>query len=85
MHSFVMKKSIPPTLCQVRTKFWGYKDEGDLRSPEDLRDGTGTRSPRTRRRQMDAGENNTADVKIGCQVNSESSTQYTHPTVELKC
>lgn len=36
------------------------------------------------RSQMDGGENNTADVKSGCQVNSESSIQYIHKTLELK-
>ena len=68
MHLSMMMISTAPTLCQVRTKFWGQKDEGDLKSPEDLRDIMATRSRGAPRHQMDAGENNTADVKSGCQV-----------------
>lgn len=33
---------------------------------------------------MDAGENDTAGVKSGCQVNSESSVQHIHKASELK-
>ena len=68
MHLSVKTISIAPTLCQVCTEFWGHKNEGDLKSPEDLRDIMATRSRGARRHQMDAGENNTADVKSGCQV-----------------
>ena len=68
MHLSMMTISIAPTLCQVCTKFWGHKDEGDLKSPEDLRDIMATRSLGAPRRQMDAGENNTHDVKGRCQV-----------------
>ena len=68
MHLSMMTISTAPTLCQVCTKFWGHKDEGDLKSPEDLRDIMATRSLGAPRRQMDAGENNTHDVKGRCQV-----------------
>lgn len=68
MHLSVKTISIAPILCQVCTEFWGHKNEGDLKSPEDLRDIMATRSRGARRHQMDAGENNTADVKSGCQV-----------------
>ena len=68
MHLSAKTISIARTLCQVCTKFWGHKNEGDLKSPEDLRDIMATRSRGAPRHQMDAGENNTADVKSGCQV-----------------
>lgn len=41
MYLFMMKISMPPAICQVCTKFQGYRGNGDLESPDGLRDGTG--------------------------------------------
>lgn len=45
MHLSMMTISTAPTLCQVCTKFWGHKDEGDLKSPEDLKRHHGHKEP----------------------------------------
>lgn len=82
MHLVVMMISTAPALCQVCTTFWGYKDESDLKSLEDLRAGTATRSLGARRRQMDMLEKITW-LMSKAEANSESSLQYIHTTLEL--